>query len=222
MRRSPSNATREVALLEHPSDAVPAWAATGARPRPRSRRGLPILAAVACMGFLLVSVAGPYSDSYAAESLAPEGGPSQAYAAGAGYDIDVTRDDYEAKAKPKPKPAAAGTSMGGAAPAAGTPDPGSAQAIAREMLAARGWGDDQFNCLSSLWAKESGWNVYAHNVSSGAYGIPQALPGSKMASVGSDWQTNPRTQITWGLQYIQGRYGTPCGAWAKSQASGWY
>ena len=109
-----------------------------------------------------------------------------------------------------------------AAPSAGVPDPGTAQAIARDMLSARGWGNDQYSCLVSLWNKESRWNVAAHNVGSGAYGIPQALPGSKMASAGADWQTNPATQITWGLGYITARYQTPCGAWASSQERGWY
>lgn len=109
-----------------------------------------------------------------------------------------------------------------AAPVAGTPDPGSAKAVAAEIVASRGWGSDQYDCLVSLWQKESGWNVYASNRSSGAYGIPQALPGSKMASVGADWQTNPATQITWGLNYIGGRYGTPCGAWGHSVANNWY
>jgi hypothetical protein len=74
----------------------------------------------------------------------------------------------------------------------------------------------------ALWNRESGWNVYASNAGSGAYGIPQALPGSKMGSVGADWATNPATQITWGLNYVQGRYGTPCGAWASFQSKGWY
>ncbi len=109
-----------------------------------------------------------------------------------------------------------------AAPAVTHVDPGSAQAIAQQMVAARGWGDDQFACLVALWNKESGWRVNASNGSSGAYGIPQALPGSKMASAGADWQTNPATQITWGLGYIAGRYGTPCGAWAHLQSSNWY
>ncbi|TFC16071.1 lytic transglycosylase domain-containing protein, partial [Cryobacterium algoritolerans] len=102
-------------------------------------------------------------------------------------------------------------------------DPSGAQAIARDlMLAQHGWGADQFGCLVSLWARESGWNVNAYNSSSGAAGIPQALPGSKMASAGADWQTNPATQISWGLGYIAGRYGTPCGAWDHSQSAGWY
>ena len=97
-----------------------------------------------------------------------------------------------------------------------------AQAAARDMLASRGWGDDQMSCLVSLWNKESGWNYKAYNSGSGAYGIPQALPGSKMSSAGADWQTNAATQVSWGLGYISGRYGTPCGAWGHSQSTGWY
>jgi hypothetical protein len=101
-------------------------------------------------------------------------------------------------------------------------NPSGAQAIARDLMSSMyGWGDDQFGCLVSLWSKESGWRVNAANPS-GAYGIPQALPGSKMASAGADWQTNPATQITWGLGYISGRYGTPCSAWATSESQGWY
>jgi resuscitation-promoting factor RpfB len=100
-------------------------------------------------------------------------------------------------------------------------DPGSAQAIAQQMLLARGWGNDQFTCLLQIWGHESGWRVNAAN-SSGAYGIPQALPGSKMAAYGADWRTNPATQISWGLAYITGRYSTPCGAWTSWQAKGWY
>ena len=97
---------------------------------------------------------------------------------------------------------------------------GSPTEIAQSMLAARGWSG-QFSCLNSLWSKESGWRVSASNPS-GAYGIPQALPGSKMASAGSDWQTNPATQITWGLNYISSTYGSPCAAWSHSQSNNWY
>ncbi|MET0302651.1 MAG: lytic transglycosylase domain-containing protein [Microbacteriaceae bacterium] len=178
------------------------------------------------MGFLAVSVAGPltsassYASPQAEGAAAPDMGPAQVYTAEGDIENVVDRDEYGVtKPKPKPKPVAA-AAIG--APAAGTPDPGSAQAIAQQLVAERGWGDGEFNCLVSLWNKESGWNVYAHNTSSGAYGIPQSLPGNKMASVGADWASNPRTQIIWGLGYIQGRYGSPCGAWAKSQASGWY
>ena len=93
---------------------------------------------------------------------------------------------------------------------------------ARMMLGSFGWSSGQFGCLDSLWQKESGWNVSATNSGSGAYGIPQSLPGSKMASAGSDWQTNPATQIKWGLQYIKDVYGSPCSAWGHSQAVNWY
>lgn len=104
----------------------------------------------------------------------------------------------------------------------GDNSPAGAQATARSMLGGYGWGDDQFGCLVSLWNKESGWNYQAYNRSSGATGIPQALPGSKMASAGADWQTNAATQIAWGFGYISGRYGTPCNAWGHSQSVGWY
>ncbi|MFD6140462.1 ubiquitin-like domain-containing protein [Promicromonospora sp. NPDC060271] len=101
-------------------------------------------------------------------------------------------------------------------------DPGSARALGQAMAAERGWGADEFSCLDQLWQKESGWRWNADNPSSEAYGIAQANPGSKMATVGSDWLTNPATQIEWGLGYISGRYGTPCGAWAHSVEIGWY
>ena len=96
------------------------------------------------------------------------------------------------------------------------------RAVARLMLADFGFADSQFGCLDSLWTKESNWNYRASNASSGAYGIPQSLPGSKMATIAPDWQTNPVTQITWGLKYIKSVYGTPCSAWAHSQATNWY
>jgi hypothetical protein len=99
---------------------------------------------------------------------------------------------------------------------------GSPKAVARRMLAARGMDSGQFSCLDKLWTRESGWRVTARNPSSGAYGIPQALPGAKMASVGADWRTNAATQIRWGLGYIDSRYGTPCRAWRNAQRFGWY
>jgi len=94
--------------------------------------------------------------------------------------------------------------------------------IGEQLAASRGWTGEQWYCLYQLWQRESGWNTTSGNSSSGAYGIPQALPGSKMASVGSDWATNPTTQINWGLGYIAGRYSAPCDAWASSQSRGWY
>ena len=106
-------------------------------------------------------------------------------------------------------------------PAASAPS-GSPQQIAEQMLSQFGWSSSQFSCLQPLWALESGWNIYASNPSSGAYGIPQALPGSKMASAGPDWQSDAATQIRWGLTYIQGTYGSPCAAWSHDEADGWY
>ncbi|RXZ51278.1 hypothetical protein ESP57_00390 [Agromyces fucosus] len=104
---------------------------------------------------------------------------------------------------------------------ANTPD--GARATARALAASKyGWNDSQFQCLNQLWQKESGWSYTAYNASSGATGIPQSLPGSKMASAGSDWQTNAATQISWGLDYIARGYGTPCSAWSHSQSMNWY
>jgi septal ring factor EnvC (AmiA/AmiB activator) len=97
-------------------------------------------------------------------------------------------------------------------------DPAAAQAYARSALASYGWGDDQFGCLVSLWTQESGWRANALNASSGAYGIPQALPASKLAAAGADWRTNARTQVNWGLAYIKSSYGTPCGAWGHEMS----
>ncbi len=96
------------------------------------------------------------------------------------------------------------------------------RSVARALAAERGWGEEQFGCLDDLWTRESGWKHTADNPTSSAYGIPQALPGAKMASAGADWEANPVTQITWGLGYIAEVYGTPCGAWAKSERVGWY
>jgi len=96
------------------------------------------------------------------------------------------------------------------------------RAIGCTLMLDAGFKISQFSCLEKLWEKESGWNHKAENRSSGAYGIPQALPGDKMKSAGSDWESNPATQIEWGLGYIEGRYGTPCSAWAHSQDVGWY
>ena len=103
------------------------------------------------------------------------------------------------------------------------PDPGTAESIAYNLLPAFGFSAAaQFPCLNDIYSRESGWRYNAENAESGAYGIPQALPGYKMASAGPDWQTNVTTQIKWGLGYIQQRYGTPCGAWSFWEANGWY
>jgi hypothetical protein len=105
---------------------------------------------------------------------------------------------------------------------ASPPDPGTAQAIAYHMMASFGFNPaTYFGCLDDLWEHESGW-VYDAENASGAYGIPQALPGSKMASAGPDWQTDPATQIAWGLGYIKQLYGNPCNAWDFEEANGYY
>jgi hypothetical protein len=102
------------------------------------------------------------------------------------------------------------------------PNPGTAQAIAYRMMPSFGFNPKtQFSCLNNIWTRESNWRWNAENAS-GAYGIPQALPGSKMATAGADWQTNPATQIKWGLGYIKGTYGTPCDAWGFWQGHGYY
>ena len=112
--------------------------------------------------------------------------------------------------------------VGTAAVSVPPPDPGTAQSIAFNMMSSFGFDPNtQFSCLDNVWTRESGRRWDAANAS-GAYGIPQALPGSKMASAGSDWQTNPATQIRWGLGYIQSTYGTPCSAWSFWMANGWY
>ena len=94
--------------------------------------------------------------------------------------------------------------------------------LARALMPQFGMSSSQFGCLDNIWSQESGWNVHAANPSSSAYGIPQALPGSKMSSAGPNWEDNAETQIRWGLGYIQSRYGSACEAWSYKQGAGWY
>ena len=170
------------------------------------------------VGVLLVNVVDPYSGAVAspyyipATIVAPDG---QEVTLSGTYTTAAGRDGVTVSGRSAAKASAS-------APAAGVPDPDTAQALGLAAVKARGWGMDQYDCLVALWNRESHWNVYAHNTGSGAYGIPQALPGEKMATVADDWQTNPATQIEWGLRYIEGRYGSPCGAWAHSEAVHWY
>ncbi|HMM81768.1 MAG TPA: transglycosylase SLT domain-containing protein [Terrimesophilobacter sp.] len=181
---------------------------------PARRRGfrysLPLFSFVTSLAIVLVTVIAPTSTAQAeavptsiptetAQQFVHAGNPTPA----------VVRDGYRVSMKPT-------------APAVGKPDPGSAQAVAYGLVLAKGWDEGQYSCLVALWQRESHWNTFAMNPTSGAYGIPQALPGSKMASAGADWATNPATQITWGIGYIQARYGTPCGAWDHSEQNNWY
>ena len=201
-----------------------------------------VFAALAAIGFVAAYV-GPMG-TVLAEANAAETTPVTLYASGLGdtqslaLDADGVgrgrlvrprrlhgvRQAEAPAARPAPVVGKTSGSSGSAkwTPPFISPDPGTAQSIAYGMVQARGWGDSEFACLVALWNRESGWRVNAYNAGSGAYGIPQALPGSKMGSVAADWETNPATQITWGLNYIGGRYGSPCGAWNHSQSTGWY
>ena len=115
------------------------------------------------------------------------------------------------------------TSRGGTSVRTATGTKAEYQAYAKNLcINTYGWTENDFNCLVKLWKRESNWNPNAHNKNSGAHGICQALPASKMASEGSDYMTNYKTQIRWGLKYIKNRYGTPANAWAHSQQKGWY
>ena len=178
-----------------------------------SRWKVPIYAFVLAFAIVVVMVVDQYSGAFADANTAPSHWAlttSQQLQTTDGDPVGtITREAFGVHSAPKP------------AAIAGIPSAGSAQAIALAMLTAQGMGSDEFSCLVSLWTRESHWTVTAENPN-GAYGIPQAKPGNKMASAGPDWQTNATTQITWGLGYIKGRYGTPCGAWAHSQATGWY
>jgi hypothetical protein len=147
--------------------------------------------------------------------------------------IAMSAASHTLKAVGKPKLASrqpsslpGASSGGGGSPATGPsaapPNPGTAQSIAYNMLSSFGWSPGTyFSCLNNIWTRESGWMYNAENPS-GAYGIPQALPGDKMASAGADWMTNPATQIKWGLGYIKSTYGDPCSAWAFWQAHDYY
>ncbi|WP_227904460.1 coiled-coil domain-containing protein [Arthrobacter zhangbolii] len=121
-----------------------------------------------------------------------------------------------------PSPAPVAPAPAPPAPVAPVNDPAGAQNYAAGRMASFGWDGNEFRCLVNLWNRESNWRTNAANPYSGAYGIPQSLPGSKMATHGADWQTNYRTQINWGLDYIKYRYGSPCAAWAHSEEVNWY
>jgi hypothetical protein len=207
----------------HPFTEAPPTVSTRRRrsvPRPRqSRARFPaFLASCAVAALVLVFVVDPYSGAYA-NAMPPAqwevNQDTQSFVVADSVAVSPrTNREWTIVEPPPPLPVAA--------PTTGTPNPGSAKAIALDMVTARGWDAAQYDCLVSLWNKESGWNQYAENKSSGAYGIPQAYPGNKMASAGADWKTNAATQITWGIGYIAARYSTPCGAWMNSQAKGSY
>jgi hypothetical protein len=119
-------------------------------------------------------------------------------------------------------PQASGGGGTGGSGKAGARHRATARAIARGMLRRFRWSHRQFRYLNWLWNRESGWNVYAENPYSAAYGIPQAVPGSKMGTAGPNWRSSARTQIRWGLRYIRSRYGSPHRAWEHEESAGWY
>jgi hypothetical protein len=202
---------------------------------------LSVFAVLASAGIALVSVIDPYAGATAApyyqQPVLVKTTGVQRYKIDGGYVlVDIRRDTFKVVgAAPAPAPThkaakgSAGATAGGSGAAAAasssaasyTTPVGVAQTFAAKAVASRGWAPSEFSCLVNLWNRESGWNTHASNPS-GAYGIPQALPGSKMAAAGGDWQNSYQTQITWGLGYISGSYGSPCGAWAHSNAFNWY
>lgn len=184
-------------------------------------RVLPVFAALAVAGLVSAAAIVPSTAMTSSAAADTRGADATQEVDGLAALASVAgaREHFASEAAPPPPPPPVNVRT---APAAGTPDPGTARAIGLELVTAWGWGTDEFDCLAALWDRESRWDVYAFNASSGAYGIPQALPGDKMAAAGADWQTNPATQITWGLSYIAGRYGHPCGAWQFSNNNGWY
>ena len=148
-------------------------------------------------------------------SSTPSASPSTAAAKALAADVEPVTAPSTAPSSPSAAPSKA------PAPVV-VDDPAGAQAYAAGELAARGWGPGEMSCLTQLWNRESEWLTSAENPDGGAYGIAQSLPAEKMASVGSDWKTNYKTQITWGLGYIEERYGSPCAAWGHSNAVNWY
>ncbi|GAA2775939.1 transglycosylase SLT domain-containing protein [Kitasatospora aburaviensis] len=161
----------------------------------------------------------------AAEQKAAEEAARQKAAADAQAKADAEKAAKAAEEKRKADEAAANRSKARSAMAATdtsappvSVSPGSVQEIAQQIVG----NDAQFQCFSQIVKRESGWDYTATNKSSGAYGLVQALPGSKMASAGADWRTNPATQIKWGLNYMNSRYGSPCGAWSFWQSHHWY
>lgn len=165
----------------------------------------------------------PASVTAAAQDLGSEvTAPTQGGAAAAIERTVVSRSSDRRDATDPAKQAALSVQSGPAVTDRVELSAGDPRDIARALMPQFGFSSDQFGCLDSLWMRESGWNPAAQNASSGAFGIPQSLPGSKMASAGADWATNPATQIEWGLGYIRDRYGSPCGAWGHSESYGWY
>jgi len=164
--------------------------------------------------YVLVTVVDPYGGALANEYTFYSDADAQTYGYASQQKISFSRGGWEVVTGDE----AAAIYVANAA----TPETGTVKEFAYGLVTANGWGRDQYSCLVALWTRESNWRWNAFNSSSGAYGIPQSLPGAKMAEMGADWQTNPETQIRWGVNYIKHRYGAPCGAMAHSNKFNWY
>ena len=178
-------------------------ARASARPRP----GVSLAAVVGVAILLFGPVIAPFTTIELSSASTDNGVDGQQFTAGDGKGISIKRDSW---------------SLTSSFFVATSSEVRASQEYAMTRLQELGFDESQFLCLVNLWNRESHWNYRSENKNSGAYGIPQALPGSKMASAGADWQTNPKTQIEWGLGYVLGRYGSPCGAWQHSEDKGWY
>ena len=194
----------------------------------------PALAAVAVTGLLAgggLTVATVDPAVGAADATGSGGSGSVTLDRTVGQAADDRADDGFGVSRSAPRPAlsdapAVSPDRQGAEPGvsgtATVEPPSDPRDIAMSMLGSYGWSTSEFSCLDSLWVSESNWDPFAENPTSGAYGIPQALPAEKMATAGSDWQTNPATQIEWGLGYIADVYGSPCAANSFKMSNGWY
>ncbi|MFZ2501949.1 MAG: lytic transglycosylase domain-containing protein [Nocardioides sp.] len=219
-RRAPKRLVKTVAALSIVAAGATGAAVSGGVFAAETRGGAGELAAFGRAPTTTDSTAG---DSTAGDSGAGEAADNSADSSATGLTREpvVSRSDSRGttdQAKAAALTQSAGRGVSRTEDMAGE-DP---RTIAKALLTEFGFGQDQFGCLDALYTAESGWRVNADNPRSSAYGIPQALPGSKMASAGPDWATNPVTQIRWGLGYIQDRYGSPCGAWGFKRGHGWY
>jgi hypothetical protein len=195
--------------------------ARSSKAKAKSQRSAPmaVVAFLFASGLLMVTVVDPYSGNMVIANVVEAYGPNspgfpQNFTFTAVQKFEFDRGGF--------KLVTDGNKTALFVDLAAKPDPGTAKAIAYDYVTSLGWNQAQYSCLVSLWTRESQWKVNAYNAGSGAYGIPQALPGIKMATVGADWQTNPATQIHWGVNYITRRYVTACSALAHSDQFRWY
>ena len=184
----------------------------------RPRRHLFAMGYFFASSLVMVTVVDPYSGTMASadavNTFASPNGEYQTLTIKPVSDGDFARADFEVVSGQRAR--------GVTVRIAPYPEPGTPKAFALSEVTSRNWDYNQYSCLVKLWERESNWRWNATNRSSGAYGIPQSLPASKMASAGADWRTNPETQILWGLGYIDGRYGSPCAALLHSDVHNWY